>query len=393
MHRFKSFLATFYLLLVFCGYELVTMLFLSPSSQNTQLVTIPYRGFTLLIGIVLLIIAVRFKNIKVNTYSIHLFFIYCFFFLIRMVYDIHISSNSYINDIPAFWLVIFSVTIFPIIITYKTFRFVRIDKLLWWYLICAFLTLLLSVFKMEDFSGTIRQSGNVALNPITYSNLALSTILLSIYILFEIGISKIYKLLVCITLLFGFYCLFIAGSRGPLLSLFIILTIWSTLRSGKISGFIFTMICAVFILIFLNEIISLIGEVSPILESRFSDTLREGNTDRRGELGNFAKKAFLDSPIYGKQFAIFEMYKLNYPHNLFLEGFMALGIGGFLLFFASLSAFIKACRHIFMKKKNTWLSLLLFQYLISSLISGTIYFTPLFSVTILLVLISDYNQK
>lgn len=393
MHRFKSFLATFYLLLVFCGYEFVTMIFLSPSSQSTQFVTIPFRGFTLLLGFVLLIFAVRFKNIKVNTYGINLFFIYCFFFLIRMVYDIHISSNSYINDIPAFWLVIFSVTIFPVIITYKTFRFVRIDKLLWWYLICAFLTLLLSVLKMEDFSGTIRQSGNVALNPITYSNLALSTILLSIYILFEIGISKIYKLLVCIILLFGFYCLFIAGSRGPLLSLFIIVTIWSTLRSGKISGFIFTMICAVFILIFLNEIISLIGEVSPILESRFSDTLREGNTDRRDELANFAKKAFLDSPIYGKQFAIFEMYKLNYPHNLFLEGFMALGIGGFLLLFASLSAFIKACRHIFMKKKNTWLSLLLFQYLISSLISGTIYYTPLFSVSILLVLISDYNQK
>ena len=393
MHRFKSFLATFYLLLVFCGYEFVTMIFLSPSSESTQFVTIPFRGFTLLLGFVLLIFAVRFKNIKVNTYGINLFFIYCFFFLIRMVYDIHISSNSYINDIPAFWLVIFSVTIFPVIITYKTFRFVRIDKLLWWYLICAFLTLLLSVLKMEDFSGTIRQSGNVALNPITYSNLALSTILLSIYILFEIGISKIYKLLVCIILLFGFYCLFIAGSRGPLLSLFIIVTIWSTLRSGKISGFIFTMICAVFILIFLNEIISLIGEVSPILESRFSDTLREGNTDRRDELANFAKKAFLDSPIYGKQFAIFEMYKLNYPHNLFLEGFMALGIGGFLLLFASLSAFIKACRHIFMKKKNTWLSLLLFQYLISSLISGTIYYTPLFSVSILLVLISDYNQK
>ena len=261
MHRFKSFLATFYLLLVFCGYEFVTMIFLSPSSQSTQFVTIPFRGFTLLLGFVLLIFAVRFKNIKVNTYGINLFFIYCFFFLIRMVYDIHISSNSYINDIPAFWLVIFSVTIFPVIITYKTFRFVRIDKLLWWYLICAFLTLLLSVLKMEDFSGTIRQSGNVALNPITYSNLALSTILLSIYILFEIGISKIYKLLVCIILLFGFYCLFIAGSRGPLLSLFIIVTIWSTLRSGKISGFIFTMICAVFILIFLNEIISLISPI------------------------------------------------------------------------------------------------------------------------------------
>lgn len=393
MHRFKSFLATFYLLLVFCGYEFVTMIFLSPSSQSTQFVTIPFRGFTLLLGFVLLIFAVRFKNIKVNAYGIHIFFIYCFFFLIRMVYDLHISPNITISGIPDFWLVIFSITIFPLIIVYKTFRFVRIDKLLWWYLIFSFLTLLISLFKLEDFSGTVRQSGNIALNPITYSNLALSTILLSFYILFEIGISKAYKFLVGIILIFGFYCLFIAGSRGPLLSLFIILTIWSTLRSGKISGFIFTLICAFFVLTFVNEIILLIGEVSPILESRFSDTLREGNTDRRGELANIAQMAFLDSPIYGKQFAIFEMNKLNYPHNIFLEGFMALGIGGFLLLFASLSAFIKACKHIFMKKKNTWLSLLLFQYLISSLLSGTIYFTPLFSITILLVLISDYNQK
>ena len=393
MQRLKSFLATFHLLLVFCGYELVTMLFLSPSSGlSTQSITIPYRGFTVFIAIVLFAF-VRSNRRKVKTYIVPLFLLYWFFFLLRMFYDLHINPKIDIDNIASFWLLVFSLTVMPLIITYKTFRLIRIDKVLWWYFICASLALLISVLKMEDASGMVRQSGNTALNPITYAHLALSTILLSIFILSERENSKTLKLLVFLILPLAMYCMFLAGSRGPLLSLFIIGAIWYFLRSGKLFGFFLTVLVGLFVMYFLDEIISLIGQVSPVLESRFSDTIKDGDSSRRDELSTFAWRAFSDSPIFGKQFAIFENNNINYPHNIFLEGFMALGLGGFLLLFVGLSALIKACRFILMRNKNYWLSLLLLQQLINSLLSGTIYFTPLLSILILLVLFQEDTQK
>ena len=392
MQRIKSFLSTFHLLMIFCGYELVTMIFLSPTSQgNTQLITLPYRGFMMLFAIVLIAITGSNRG-KVKT-IVTLFLVYWLFFLLRMFYDLHINPKIYISDITSFWLLVFSLTIIPLITTYRTFRLVRMDKILWWYFFFSSLALLISVLKMEDTSGMIRQAGNIALNSISYANLGLSLIILSIFILYERGISKTLNLLVFLMLLFAIYCLFIAGSRGPLASLFIIGTIWYFLRSGNFLGFFITVIVISIITTYLDGIISLIGQVSPILESRFSDTLTEGDTSRRKELSNFAWRAFLDSPIFGKQFGIFENNNINYPHNILLEGFMALGLGGFLLLFVSLSALIKACRLILMRNKNYWLSLLFLQHLINSFISGSIYFTPMLSVTILLVHLLEYKKE
>ena len=179
-----------------------------------------------------------------------------------------------------------------------------------------------------------------------------------------------------------------AGSRGPIFSILIISITWFFLRTGRVFGLIFVLIFSVLIILYQDQLIYLIGEISPILESRLQSTLRDGDLSRRNEFSNFAIRTFLDNPIFGDQFAIFENNEINYPHNIFLESLMALGLlGGLTLFFICLVAARNACKLILMKAKNYWLSLIFFQHLMVSLVSGSLYYSPVINVMLLILII------
>ena len=388
MLKLNQFLSSFYLVLVFTGYEMVTMIFLSPlSNVNTQVITLPYRAFSLFIALTL-VATTLLKKGKVKAQTAIIFLIFWFFFIVRIFYDLHIDPLISIDNTTTFWIQIFSITLISIIVIFKSFRFINFDKVLFWFLVFSSISLIISILKMEPGTEMIRQSGNIAMNPISYGNMALSAIFLSTFILLERNTKIIQKIILFSIIIIALYCMIRAGSRGPIFSILIISITWFFLRTGRVFGLIFVLIFSVLIILYQDQLIYLIGEISPILESRLQSTLRDGDLSRRNEFSNFAIRTFLDNPIFGDQFAIFENNEINYPHNIFLESLMALGLlGGLTLFFICLVAARNACKLILMKAKNYWLSLIFFQHLMVSLVSGSLYYSPVINVMLLILII------
>jgi O-antigen ligase len=64
----------------------------------------------------------------------------------------------------------------------------------------------------------------------------------------------------------------------------------------------------------------------------------------------------------------------NYPHNLWLESFLAVGIFSGLCFtFLLLNALINAVQILRLDRNRAWISLLFFQYAIGAMVSGSLY--------------------
>jgi O-antigen ligase len=119
----------------------------------------------------------------------------------------------------------------------------------------------------------------------------------------------------------------------------------------------------------------------------------EGDTSGRDVLFSNAIKAFLDSPIIGKQFALFGPGgTFVYSHNIILDAFMGLGIfGGIAIIYFLTIAFKNAYKLIKINDNTIWINLILIQLIVSNLVSGAFYYDQLLSM--LLVFQFMYFRK
>lgn len=386
------FFSTLFLVLIIIGYPLITSILLPTVSDVegiSQQVTIPFRA-----GVLLLMLGLIFVNIKKRIHPfpapLAILIIYWCLLVIRMIYDVFFRSDVYLADTTQLWLYVFGICIAALITSLKTYNIIDYNKAFKWTWHGLFVILLFTLFSnqslMSNESDELRVDGNIALNTISFGNLGVTAILLTIYMYKEKSLSKLYKVLGAILLIISVFSMLRAGSRGPILNASVVLLFWYFAKRKRIGIGLISLLILMFILYFSQDyILSMMGNIAPVIEERIRATLEGRGGNERSVLHDAAFNAFTDGPFIGKQFAIFDgLGGYAYAHNIILDSFMALGIlGGLMMLYILFCAF-KSCYINIHTDNQYWLSLILLQQISSLMVSGTFYQDQLLSVLLVL---------
>lgn len=395
----KKILATLNFILIFVGYQFITSVFsfiISDEEGASRIVTVPFRAFSLIICIAVILLNIK-KSIKL-TKEIKLLFVYWALLIIRFIYDFYYRSDVHVSSDYRIQLILYMVpmTIIPMYSILKSYNVINLNKTLVWTLILSIISILITFLTNQSFQEkTIeRVNANAALSSINSGNLGLTVILLSVYFIVYSDTSKIKKILLFICGFLGFLIMLRSGSRGPILSLIVIGTIWilgSTKRIA-LNSIIFAIISLI-IYINLDEIFNVIGSISPILENRLN---RAGGDqlDDRIPLYQYAINSFLENPIFGKNFAIYSTDGTAiYPHNMILDSLMQLGLVGFtIITYIILRTLILVFKLVKTKDRSSWIGLILIQNIVGLMLSSSLYYRPIVSILIVYLFIINASK-
>jgi hypothetical protein len=222
-------------------------------------------------------------------------------------------------------------------------------------------------------SGRLRLD---SLNPISLGHLAVTLALLSYWRFRNTVCSKYLSGYLILLFVTGVVGVVLAASRGPLIALLLCISVIEV-NLGLASKFkiifitIFIMICILLMNDgFFDHLMAL-----PIIE-RMSGAveLKEAAAVGRATAYRAALLQFTKNPIIGSM--IEDPVTHYYPHNMFLEGFMATGIiGGVFLVIGIIGILCHAVKLIKNDKQWGWIGVLFFQYFIGAQVSGAIYST------------------
>lgn len=387
--KFNKYLSTFNFIMCFVGYELVTSIFLPSSSKIagiSQTVTLPYRAFILIISLIVILLNFRKKNSSFPI-ALKLFLFFWFILIIRIFYDVFFRIDINLTDTSQLWLYIFGICLPIIFSTIKSYQFIDLESSLYWILGLIVLTLILTLFSnqamfLESSAIKTRLNGNLALNTIAFGHLGVKGLILSLFVLIRKNLNWFVKTLLILSIFLCVFSMLRAGSRGPILSLSLVLIFWLISRQKNLLiGFIITFIVGLISYLFFDQIMELIGSISPIIENRLKSSIYKGDTNGRDHLYSLAINAFLESPIFGKQFAIFRPNgSFIYSHNIILDAFMGMGIiGGIILIYILVSSINKSYYLIKLDDANYWICLILIQQIVANMVSGSFYYDQLLS--------------
>lgn len=399
--KFNVFLSTFVLVLILVGYPLITTLLLPASgdvSDVSQSVTVPYRIFCL--GIMILVIIMNIKT-HIGKLPVPFIILVCFwiFWILRMVYDLLIRNDVFIESTSQLWLYVIGICVPAIVCIRKSVNLIDPDKALkwsWWGLtIVLLVTLFSNQALINNTDNEYRVDGNIALNTISYGNIGVTTFVLSFFLILKKKLYSKWEYAICLLVCFlAIYSVLRAGSRGPLLNLIFLLVFWFyASRKNKMGGTIAVFGILTILFIFNNFFISLLGEISPVIEYRLRDTIEGTAGDGRNVLHQAAINSFIDSPFIGQQFAIFDKAGgYAYAHNIFLDALMGLGIiGGLMVIFIIISA----VRAIFVSIRDNenyyWIGIILLQQIFSLMLSGAFYQDQIFCGLLTFILLKQKN--
>ena len=203
-----------------------------------------------------------------------------------------------------------------------------------------------------------------AVNPITLGHVAVSTVIAAVAIVQRRGRGW-QRLLAPGLIGIALTCLVLAASRAPLLALGVCGLTYALSTGSWRTRFL---LLGAALLIGAAAFLSTGGESELIV--RFSDLEEDDSSLQRLLLQTNAITQFLGSPILGSAFT--ELEFLEYPHNLFIETGMALGVVG-LIFMVGLiyGAGVQFVRRL--RAGEVLVPLLLLQYFLAFQFSGSLW--------------------
>lgn len=381
-NKLNTFFSTLSVVLVLFGYQFVTTLFgNSMTVDNSRSVTLPFRMLTIAI---LVITWYLNRNTKINLNNLKILWVYWALLLLRMFYDMFLRT-----DIPpissdqrnVIILLSISQALLPSIVFSKSYKYIDFDKLLTWGFFLTHATILIamfintSAFITGDVETGERLTANVALNSISTGTLGLMAIIVAIELLRQRKLSFIVKLFVLLMIFIDMVFMLRAGSRGPLLSgavvgVFAILS----LTKNRAVNVLLLLVGGIILWFSIDYLELVVSNVSPVLHNRIFGKTMEDQLYGRENLYSLAFNYFLDSPIWGKYFALYRGGSVVWVHNIFLDSLLQLGIIGFALI---LTIIIKSCKRVIAIGKSKanyfWLALVLIAGIVGGMVSSVFY--------------------
>lgn len=393
MKIIKSFiggLPTLYFLLTLVGFDLVASILMPPPSPDaylglesyeeltavTQVYTIPYRAFSLLVMIGVMVYC---KERVRPVYTVGLFTAYYILWLIRMTYDLFIRTDIPVN-LGSRNIIFIILGFFSIFVTKRAFIHIELGKVFKLIVILQAVCVLgmlirnpLFVLAADEIAG--RTKGSVGLNTISTANLAMSLIMMIVFWF----VDKTYKLkmkmkillslILTISLVVGLR----ASSRGPIVSFVIVLAFYSfCISKYKQVGIFLIVIFLLFLLLFKDQLLNVIGSISPVLRDRFME--EGGSALERQEMARDAIRNTMNYPVLGYAYGVLFQGTIGYPHNTVLEAFNGLGLVGGILYLILIYHAVKASYELLhARDENAWVCLLFMVRLVESMFSGNFY--------------------
>jgi O-antigen ligase len=147
-------------------------------------------------------------------------------------------------------------------------------------------------------------------------------------------------------------------------------------------------------LIYFNPQYDAVGHSSSFL-NRVTKMIVNGDSSGREELYKQGIKIFMENPIFGGRILFFDGM---YPHNIFLEIGMTMGIVGLILYFFFFKNYIHFILNLKKRSVNkshmVWVTVLWLQYFILSLFSYNIHSSPeVWYLTTMILVFSNNTKK
>lgn len=397
--KINIFISTFNAILIIAGYQFAAVVFgYMYNSADTQLITIPYRIFSF--SICTFAIILNFRAKIVTDRNIKVLFIFWILAVGRFIYDMYFRTdiavpNNYRFRIGMF---IFVLNIVPMISLLFSYNKISLDKVVKYAYLFLSIATLVTFFNNESMQVIAEYSRNdtMGLGPIGTGHLGLSTLVLSVWLLLN---HKTNKMLLAFIAFIAFISLLVmlrSGSRGPILSLAVIVGFYIIGKSKRPVIYISLLVVAYLLSDYIVEaVMNIINSLAPNLSERFLRHEDEGQMDTRMYLFTEALNHFNTNPIIGNSFAIyFSQDNIIYSHNIFLDALMQLGIIGFCLITYVIA---KTCQLVVKMIRNnvsaSWIGLIYLQFLTELLVSSSYYLTPIFSLSILWIFLIFLNRE
>lgn len=358
-----------FLVLMLYGYELVSFFPSLLNMESSRPVSVGYRVFVFLLASwVILKNKIRLTNKHLLIYT------FWFLYLLRLFYDSALTSKIIQSPIVDYWA--FSAGIIACSLACTTnFSQNTIISARKWVVIILYIVNLWGLYnnitqpQIVPDDVLVRADANAALNTVSFGRAAA----VMFFICFTIFLEKNtawQKVLLGIGMGISLFNLFMAGSRGPLLQLVIVIIVF-LLSSRKLIKPKYILLFVIMVVILMTLFPQYLN-ISELVFERFKETgFSSNDSDRfRAELFKSAWNQFLDHPVFGD--SIETVFEGTYPHNLLLESLMSIGfVGGIMIIIIIIIAFINAVRYIKIPYYN-WLGAILLMDVISSNSSGSI---------------------
>lgn len=387
--RINVYLSTINFVLCFVGYPLAASLFLPATADIegiSRMVTVPYRALALVIAIIVLLLNYKVKGAQ-KVLALNVFWIFWMFFIARVYYDVNLRSDVLLSDVSQLWLYIFGICLLPMYAIQKSFYFINTDLALSWIIGGVFLILVTALFNNDSQilnSGEVaeRVGASIAVNTITFGHIGAMGVILSLFMLQRKKGGYKKKIFYLFIIALSVFTLLKAGSRSPIVALLIVLLFW-VFAKGKyvIQSIIITLFLILLIVVFSDNILHLMGKISPVIELRMRATVDGGDTSGRELLFYEAFDSFAESPLLGSQFAFIRNNSFVNSHNIIMDALMGLGfLGGCALLYVLLKSIKVSYLNTHFKNPTSWISLILIQQIVICVTSGALYYEQLINV-------------
>ena len=360
----RKYLKNIIFVMILVGYPIFSGITMALGVDNNSL-SIAYRLIVFAAASILIFLSLFRYGVRIN-YKILIGVIFIFFYIIRMLSEWVVNSEGAKLDWNDFWSFLLLICLVPALpyvwgknipdesnTPHAIIVFGIIGLVLNFYL-----TFHVGNLSLEDqlLSGRLESE---RLNPIAYGHLGVSTAVVSLWALV---IKREMNILTILGVFIGVLGAAASGSRGPFLSLAVCVLI--ILTQLKFRAIVLIAVLLMFFVLFgLFIDFDNVYILSRVKTSMFED-------DARSQIFSDAYHAFLDNIFIGVGYP-FDAY----PHNIVLEAFMSSGIFGGVLMVATLSIGVMASFRVLKNKNFSWVSLLFIQYLLFSMVSGSIYYS------------------
>lgn len=369
LHLSYSTLVCLVVTLTVFGYPLIALT-VTLLNLDSQVLSQPFRAALIALSLMLLLLGNRVRNFT-NVDKLLMFFFAAYF--VRLVWDWQVQPIVGASTAILFFVI---VVVIPTLAAVTRVHCLDERQMRQMLLVFGVVFLVLALLARSlglGYNPWAHQGYELnrlmfeALNPITIGRVSGVVVLVSLISLFEMKGRSPWRFVAFAGLAIGLFVTLLANSRGPIVAL--VLAIAYVLLSRP-RVLIFNFVAG-------GGYLALAGLQSDLLQSalsRFTNSLElsDGSSEARLFLMRSGWNSFLEQPIFGAYYIDPTLGMGFYPHNLFIESAMAMGIFGLGLF---VMLNLRMLRNTLFRKRARFqtVNALLIYFFISILFSGSLW--------------------
>jgi len=365
-------------LLVF-GYPFVAFWDPIIGGVGNRLLSVLMRGALLLLSLhVLWTVGIK-KRRLCNGWYLTFFLAFWGLYIIRMLLDVVYVPQQLGRPGYEYFLFGLGGALIPALALHVKLETRHLNRAFLWMLGIASVACIGNLLALREViaSGDVTRIEHETLNPISLGHLGASLTILASYGILRPDVLDRWqgRLLLPVFFGIGLVCVGLGTSRGPMLALacaFIALLLVRAERKKKKLGRI--IVLALLVVGAGLGAVWHFGDIVNAFVLRFqgAQQLTDNSSVARIEMWSRAWGQFVNNPVLGD--ALVERERLQYPHNLVIESFMATGIfGGILCLVLLVQASVSSLRLLRQRPAVAWVALLAIQHMVGAMFSGGIW--------------------